>query len=59
MISFVNWLDWKFFNGNGVVDFKGQKVFVMAVLGLVVGALFGEGVLGLIIGSFLGTAMEL
>ena len=59
MISFVDWLDWKFFNGNGVVDFKGQKVFVMAVLGLIVGALFGEGILGLIIGSFLGTAMEL
>jgi hypothetical protein len=52
-------LDWKFFNGNGVVDFKGQKVFVMAVLGLIVGVLFGEGVLGLIIGSFLGSAMEL
>jgi hypothetical protein len=31
----------------------------MAVLGLIVGVLFGEGVLGLIIGSFLGSAMEL
>jgi len=59
MLSFVDWLDWKFFNGNGVVNFKGQKVFVMAVLGLIVGVMFGKGILGLIIGSFLGTAMEL
>ena len=59
MLGFVDWLDWKFFNGNGVVDFKGQKVFVMAVMGLIIGALFGKMILGLIIGSFLGTAMEL
>jgi hypothetical protein len=59
MLGFVDWLDWKFFNGNGVIDFKGQKVFVMAVMGFIIGALFGKMILGLIIGSFLGTAMEL
>jgi len=59
ILGFVDWLDWKFFNGNGVVDFKGQKVFVMAMIGLIIGALFGKMVSGLIIGSFLGTAMDL
>lgn len=59
MIGFVDWLDWKFFNGNGVEDFRGRKVFVMAVMGMLLGALFGNLVLGLIVGSFLGAAMEL
>ena len=59
MLGFVDWLDYMFFNGNGVVDFNGQKVFVMAVMGLIVGVMFRELGLGLIIGLFLGTAMEL
>lgn len=59
MLGFVDWLDWKFFNGNGVDDFRGRKVFVMAVLGLLLGMFFDEGILGLIVGSFLGAAMEL
>ncbi|MCW4049895.1 MAG: hypothetical protein NWE89_09190 [Candidatus Bathyarchaeota archaeon] len=59
MLGFVDWLDWKFFDGNGVKDFRGKKVFVMAVMGLIIGALFGKTGLGLIVGSFLGAAMEL
>ncbi|MFA9437877.1 MAG: hypothetical protein ACEROO_12325 [Candidatus Bathyarchaeota archaeon] len=50
MLGFVDWLDWKFFNGNGVEDFRGRKR---------ARALFGKMILGLIIGSFLGAAMEL
>ena len=59
MLGFVDWLDWKFFNGNGIEDFRGRKVFVMAIMGMISGALFGKMILGLIIGSFLGAAMEL
>ena len=59
MLGFVDWLDWKFFNGKGVEDFRGRKVFVMAIMGMIIGALFGKMILGLIIGSFLGAAMEL
>ena len=44
---------------NGVEDFRGRKVFVMAIMGMIIGALFGKMILGLIIGSFLGAAMEL
>lgn len=59
MLGFVDWLDWRFFNGNGVEDFKGKKVFVMAVMGVIVGGLLGKMGLGLIVGLFLGAAMEL
>ena len=58
LLGFIDWLDWKFFNGKGSDEFKGRKVFVMTVLGLIIGLLFDRGLLGLIIGSFLGAAME-
>jgi len=57
-LSFIDWLDWKFFNGKGNDDFRGRKMFVLAVLGLVLGALVGKAGAGLIIGLFLGAAME-
>jgi hypothetical protein len=57
-LSFIDWLDWKFFNGKGSDEFRGRKMFVLTVLGLVLGALAGKAGLGLIIGLFLGAAME-
>lgn len=57
-IGFIDWLDWKFFNGKGSDEFRGRKVFVMTALGFIIGLLFDRGLLGLIIGSFLGAAME-
>jgi predicted transcriptional regulator len=59
LISFVDWLDWKFFNGKGAGNFKGKKMFVLTVLGFIFGALLGKAGLGLIIGLFLGAAMEI
>ena len=57
-LSFIDWLDWKFFNGKSSDDFRGRKMFVLAVLGLVLGVLIGKAGAGLIIGLFLGAAME-
>jgi predicted transcriptional regulator len=59
LLSFVDWLDWKFFNGMGSGNFRGKKMFVLTVLGLILGALLGKAGLGLIIGLFLGAAMEI
>jgi len=58
LISFVDWLEWKFFNGRGAGNFMGRKLFVLTVLGFILGALFGKAGLGLILGLFLGAAME-
>jgi predicted transcriptional regulator len=57
-LGFVDWLDWKFFNGRGSDDFRGRKMFVLTVLGLVLGALVGNAGIGLITGLFLGAALE-
>jgi predicted transcriptional regulator len=57
-LSFIDWLDWKFFNGKGSDEFRGRKMFVLTVLGLLLGALAGKAGFGLIIGLFLGAAME-
>lgn len=57
-LSFIEWLDWRFFNGRGSDKFRGKKMFVLTVLGLLVGALVGKAGFGLIIGLFLGAAME-
>ena len=57
-LSFIDWLDWKFFNGKGSDEFRGRKMFVLTVIGLVLGALAGKAGLGLIIGLFVGAAME-
>lgn len=59
LLSFVDWLDWMFFNGRGSGNFRGRKMFVLTALGFVLGALLGKAGLGLIIGLFLGTAMEI
>ena len=59
LISFVDWLEWKFFNGKGAGNFMGRKMFVLTVLGVILGALFGKVGLGLILGLFLGAAMEM
>jgi len=59
LLSFVDWLDWKFFNGKGAGNFRGKKMFVLTVLGFILGALLGKAGLGLIIGLFLGAAMEI
>jgi predicted transcriptional regulator len=58
LISFVDWLEWKFFNGRGAGNFVGRKMFVLTVLGFILGALLGKAGLGLILGLFLGAAME-
>ena len=58
LLSFVDWLEWKFFNGKGAGNFRGKKMFVLTVLGFILGALLGKTGLGLIIGLFLGAAME-
>jgi len=59
MLGFVDWLDWKFFNGNGADRFRGRKMFVLTALGFVLGALLGKAGLGLIVGLFVGAAMEI
>lgn len=58
LVSFVDWLDWKLFSGKGSDGFRGRKMFVLTILGLVLGALVGEMALGLLLGLFLGGAME-
>ena len=58
LLGFIDWLDWKFFNGRGSDDFRGRKMFVLTVLGLVLGALVGNAGIGLITGLFLGAALE-
>ena len=58
LVSFIDWLDWKLFSGKGGEAFKGRKMFVLTILGLILGALVGELALGLIAGLFLGAAME-
>jgi len=58
LLSFIDWLDWKFFNGKGSDGFRGRKMFVLTMLGLVVGAMVGKAGLGLILGLFLGAAIE-
>jgi len=59
LLSFVDWLEWVFFNGKGAANFRGKKMFVLTVLGFILGALLGKAGLGLIIGLFLGAAMEI
>ena len=59
MLGFVDWLDWKFFNGNSGDRFRGRKMFVITVLGFILGALLGKAGLGLIVGLFVGAAMEI
>ncbi len=59
MLGLVEWLDWKFFDGNGSDRFRGRKTFVLTALGFVLGALLGHTGLGLIVGLFLGAAMEI
>jgi hypothetical protein len=59
LLSFVDWLDWMFFNGKGAGNFRGRKMFILTVLGFILGALLGKAGLGLIIGLFLGAAMEI
>jgi hypothetical protein len=58
LISFVDWLEWKFFNGKDAINFLGRKMFILTVLGFILGALLGKAGLGLILGVFLGAAME-
>jgi len=58
LLGFVDWLDWKFFNGDGGGRFRGRKTFVLTALGFILGALLGKAGLGLIVGLFLGTTME-
>jgi hypothetical protein len=58
MLGLVDWLDWKFFNGDGEDMFRGRKTFVLTALGLILGALLGKAGLGLILRLFLGAAME-
>jgi hypothetical protein len=57
-LGFIDWLDWKFFNGKGSDDFRGRKMFVLTVLGLVLGLLVGNAGIGLITGAFIGAALE-
>ena len=59
LLSLVDWLDWKFFNGDSGGRFRGRKTFVLTALGLIIGALLGKAGLGLIVGLFLGAAMEI
>ena len=59
LLSFVDWLDWKFFDGNGGDRFRGRKMFVLTALGLILGALLGKAGVGLIVGLFIGAAMEI
>ncbi len=59
MLGLVDWLDWKFFNGDTGDRFRGRKTFVLTALGLILGALLGKAGLGLIVGLFLGAAMEI
>ena len=59
LLDFVDWLDWTFFKGKGSGNFRGRKMFVLTVLGFILGALLGKAGLGLIIGLFLGAAMEI
>jgi hypothetical protein len=57
-LGFIDWLDWKFFNGKGNDGFRGRKMLVLTVLGLILGVLVDKAGLGLIIGLFLGATME-
>ncbi len=59
VISFVEWLDWKFFNWKGNDEFKGRKTFILTAMGFVLGLLFGSPGAGLLIGLFLGAVIEI
>jgi DNA-binding HxlR family transcriptional regulator len=59
IVSFAEWLDWKFFNWRGSDEFRGRKTFILTALGFTLGLLFGHAGAGLLIGLFLGAVMEI
>ena len=59
VISFAEWLDWKFFNWRGNDEFRGRKTFIITAIGFVLGILFGNAGAGLLIGMFLGAIIEI
>ena len=59
VISFAEWLDWKFFNWRGSDEFRGRKTFILTSMGLVLGILLGNAGAGLLIGMFLGAVIEI
>jgi hypothetical protein len=49
IVSFAEWLDWKFFNWKGSDEFRGKKTFVLTAMGFAVGLLIGHAGAGLLI----------
>jgi hypothetical protein len=63
MMDFIDWLDWKLFgsmrNENGLTRFRGSKLGVCLILGLLIGWIVGKTGVGLILGLFFGIALEI
>jgi DNA-binding HxlR family transcriptional regulator len=63
LMDFIDWLDWKLFgsmrNENGLTRFRGSKLGVCLILGLLVGMAVGKTGLGLLLGFFFGFALEI
>jgi DNA-binding HxlR family transcriptional regulator len=63
LMDFVDWLDWRLFgsmrNENGSTRFRGSKLGVCLILGLLLGWVVGKTGVGLILGLFFGFALEI
>lgn len=63
LMDFIDWLDWKLFdsmrNENGLTRFRGSKLGVCLILGLLIGWVVGKTGVGLILGLFFGFALEI
>lgn len=63
LMDFIDWLDWKLFgsmiNENGLTRFRGSKLGVCLILGLLIGWVVGKTGVGLILGLFFGIALEI
>jgi Na+/H+ antiporter NhaA len=63
LMHFIDWLDWKLFgsmrNENGLTRFRGSKLGVCLILGLLIGWIVGKTGVGLILGLFFGIALEI
>lgn len=63
VLGFVDWLDWRLFGGqvneNGSRRFRGSKLGVCLILGVLFGAVLDKVGAGLLLGLFIGAAMEI
>ena len=61
IMGLIDWLDWKLFdeNGRNGGGFRGSKLFVGLLIGVILGAAMGKVGLGILLGLFIGAAMNI